>query len=339
MQCRLPGDRVCVAGSGTLLQWRGALLAAFMALAPTPTQAQAAWPQRAVRIVLPFSAGGTTDVPGRILAQRLAEELGQAVIVDNKPGAGSTIGTEFVARAKPDGYTLLLMSPAHVIGPSLYPSIAYNAVADFAPITRIALGAYVMVAHPGLAVSTVSELIARARAEPGRIDFVSSGNGSTQHLVGALFASMAGVELNHVPYRGSGPATQDLIAGLVKLGFPGTPIAIPLVKSGRLRALAVTTPRRLPELPDVPTLAEAGVPGYEATVWLGLLAPVGTPRDIIERLRLAVARALGSPEVERQIAVTGMEVSLTTPEEMGEFLRRELDKWGRIARDSGARVN
>jgi tripartite-type tricarboxylate transporter receptor subunit TctC len=297
------------------------------------------YPSRPVRLVLPFSAGGTTDVPGRVLAQRLSVLLGEQFFVDNRPGAGSTIGTGYVAKAKPDGYTLLLMSPTHVIAPHLYKSVEYDALKDFTPVAKFASGAYVVVAHPSLGVKTLPELIALAKAHPDQIDFASSGNGSTQHLVGALFASMAGIRINHIPYRGSGPATEDLVAGHVKLGFAGTPIAIPQIKSGHLLALAVTTPNRIAELPDVPTVAEAGVPGYDATVWLGLLAPAGTPSDIVALLNREMAQALEDPEARKQIEATGMEISLSSPEAFGQFLRAEYEKWGKVVRASGAAIN
>lgn len=308
------------------------------ALAPVAVQAQG-YPNRPIRLVLPFSPGGTTDTPGRIIAQRLGEALGQPIIVENKPGAGSTIGTDFVAKAKPDGYTLLLTSTTHVLSPHLYKHLPYDPLKDFEPVTLVASGPYVLVVNPSLPVKSVRELIALAKAQPGKIDYATSGNGSSQHLVGALFASMAGIELNHVPYRGSGPATADLIGGQVKVGFPGTPIALPHIKSGRLRALAVTTKARSPELPDVPTIAESGVPGYEATIWLGLLAPAGTPREIIDRLQSEVSKVLRIPDLQKSVLSTGMEATSMTPEEFGAFLRSEYEKWGKVVREAHAVVN
>ena len=308
------------------------------ALASVAAEAQG-YPNHPIRMVVPFSPGGTTDTPGRIIAQRLSEALGQPIIVENKPGAGSTIGTDFVAKAKPDGYTLLLTSTTHVLSPHLYKNLPYDPLKDFEPITLVASGPYVLVVNPSLPVKSVRELIALAKAQPGKIDYATSGNGSSQHLVGALFASMAGIQLNHVPYRGSGPATADLIGGQVKVGFPGTPIALPHIKSGRLRALAVTTKTRSPELPDVPTIAESGVPGYEATIWLGLLAPAGTPREIIDRLNSEVSKVLRNPEVQKSVLATGVEATSMTPEEFGRFLHSEYEMWGKVVREAHAVVN
>ncbi len=297
------------------------------------------YPLHPIRMVLPFSPGGTTDVPGRMIAQRLAEALGQPVIVENHPGAGSTIGTELVARAKPDGYTLLLTSTTHVIGDALYKGLRYKPLEDFTPIMRIASGPYVLVVHPSLPVYSVQDLIALAKARPGKIDFASSGNGSFQHLVGALFCAMAGIQLTHVPYRGSGPATADLIGGQVKVGFPGTPIALPHIKAGRLRALAVTTSTRAAELPEVPTIAESGVPGYEATVWLGLLAPAGAAQDIVDKLYKEIENLLRAQEVRQNILATGVEVDILGPEDFARYLKSEHDKWSKVVRDSGVQVN
>ncbi len=309
-----------------------ALLAAAAALAQD-------YPARPVRVVIPLSPGGTTDVPGRMIAARLSEALGHQFFVENKPGAGGIIGADFVAKAKPDGYTLLLTATPHVITANLYKNLPYHALTDFAPVIRVASGPYVLLVHPSLGVNSVRELVALAKREPGKIDFASSGNGSAQHLVGALFTSMAGIQLTHVPYKGSGPATADLISGVVKVGFPGTPIAIPHLKAGRVKALGVTTSHRSPQMPEVPTIAEAGVPGYEATVWLGLLAPAGVPREIIARLNGEIARILKLPEVQQNLASTGVEPTPTTPEEFGAFLRAEYDKWGRVVRETGATVN
>lgn len=303
-----------------------------------PASAQT-YPSRPVRIIIPLSSGGTTDVPGRIVAQRLSESLGQQFFVENRPGAGGIIGADAVAKAKPDGYTLLLTATPHVITPGLYKSIPYNAVTDFAPVTRIASGPYVLVVHPSLGVNSIRELVALAKAQPGKIDFASSGNGSAQHLVGALFASMAGVNINHVPYKGSGPATADMISGIVKLGFPGTPIAIPHLKAGRLKALGVTTSRRSAQLPDVPTIAEAGVPGYEAIVWVGLLAPLATPREIIIRLNSEIVKMLRLPEVEQLLQASGVDPTPTTPEEFGAYVKSEFDKWQKVVKESGATAN
>src|SRR5512134_2706817 len=230
-----------------------ALAIPVLALSLVAAAAAQTYPSRPVRIVIPLSPGGTTDVPGRIIAQKLSETLGQNFFVENRAGAGGTIGSDFVAKSKPDGYTLLLTATPFVITPHVYKKMPYDALTDFAPVVRIASGPYVLVVHPSLGVNSVKELIAAAKKEPGKIDFASSGNGSAQHLVSELFMYMAGIKLNHVPYKGSGPAQNDLMAGIIKVSFVGTPIAIPHMKSGKLKALGVSTAKRSPEMPDVPT--------------------------------------------------------------------------------------
>jgi len=316
---------------------RTALAAALLAVA---VQAAAQpYPSRPIRMVVPLSPGGFADTPARMITPRLSEALGQQVFVENKPGAGATIGTEFVAKSKPDGYTLLFTGTPHVISPALYKNLPYDPLKDFEPIIHVAAGPYVLVVNPQLPVRSVQELIAAAKAQPGRIDYASSGNGSAQHLVSALFASMAGIELNHVPYKGSGPAMQDLLGGQVKVSFAGIPNVMPHVKAGKLRALAVSTPKRSPDLPDIPTVAEAGVPGYDATLWLVILAPLGTPNEIVQKLYAETEKVLRNPEVQQQIATTGVEVSIIGPRELPEFMRRESDKWIKVARDSGATIN
>lgn len=314
-------------------------LVLFLVLLLAGTAQAQNYPSRPIRLVLPFAAGGLVDVPGRILAQKLSEALGQPVVVENRAGAGSTIGADNVAKSKPDGYTLMITSTTHVISANLYKQLPYDSLRDFTMVTKLAEGPYVLVVHPSLAAKSVADLVSLAKAQPGRIDYASSGNGSSQHLVAALFCAMSGAPLNHIPYKGSDRATQDIIGGQVKVGFVGTPIALPHVKSGRLRALAVSTVRRSAELPGVPTLAEAGVPGYEATIWMGLFAPAGLPREIVARLHGEIGRLLAAPEARAAIAATGLEVSLSTPEEFSVFVRAEHDKWGKVVRETGATVN
>ncbi|HXR59225.1 MAG TPA: tripartite tricarboxylate transporter substrate binding protein [Burkholderiales bacterium] len=312
---------------------------ALLLLVISPLGFPQKYPTHPVRLVIPFSAGGLVDVPGRLIAARLSEALGQPVVVDNKPGAGSTIGADSVAKARPDGYTLMITSTTHVISANLYRKLPYDPLKDFAPVMKLGEGPYVLLVHPSLGARSVAELIALARAQPGRIDYVSSGNGSSQHLVAALFCALAHVELNHVPYKGSGQAMQDLAGGQVKVGFVGTPNALPHLKAGRLRALAVTTRKRSAELPEVPTLDEAGVPGYEATIWMGLFAPAGTPREILTKLETEVGRVLSQADAKAQMAATGVEVSLSGAEEFSAFVRAEHEKWGKVVRDTGATVN
>jgi tripartite-type tricarboxylate transporter receptor subunit TctC len=301
--------------------------------------AHAEYPERPIRIIVPFAPGGFTDVAARILQKELGAAIGQAVIVENKAGAGSTIGTAEVAKAKPDGYTLAMVSTTHVISPHLYKQMPYDALRDFTPVMRLAEGPYVLVVHPSFPARSVAELVALAKKEPGTIDYASSGNGSAQHLVGALFMRMTGAELNHVPYKGSNQAMSDVLGGQVKVSFVGVPNALPNLANGKLRALGVSTAKRYADLPNVPTIAEAGVPGFEATVWLGLLAPPGTPREVVQRLNAEVVRVLAAPEAKRLMASAGVEVATSSPEEFGRLLQSEFERWGKVVRETGATVN
>src|SRR3954469_5732634 len=285
-------------------------LAALAAAASLPQPANAQnYPNHPVRLVVPFSAGGAADVPGRILTQKLTEALGQQVVVDNRPGAGSTIGADNVAKSPPDGYSLLTISNTHFVSAALYKKLPYDSVADFAPITQVTSAPNIIVVHPSLPARAVKELIALAKAKPRQIDYASSGNGSTQHLTGALFCKMAGIEMTHIPYRGSGQVTADLLGGQVMVGFPGIAGMLPHIKSGRLRALGVTSAKRSPELPDVPTIAEAGVKGYEMVAWFGIAGPKGLPRDIQTRLHADILKVLKTPEMQRSLRNVGQEVA------------------------------
>ena len=315
------------------------LLVSILLLGACSAGLAQSWPSRPVRMVIPLSPGGFADVPGRILAAELSRQLGKTVYVENRPGAGGTIGADVVAKSAGDGYTFLFTGTPHVIAPWIYKKHPYDAVKDFEPIALVASGPYVLVVNPQLPVHSVRELIAAAKAQPGKIDYASSGNGSAQHLVSALFASMAGIELNHVPYKGSGPAMQDLLSGQVKLSFAGIPNVLPQVKAGRLRALAVSTPKRSPDLPDTPTVAEAGVPGYEATLWLDLAAPLGTPGEIVQRLYAETAKALQDPDLQRGFRAAGVEPTLLGPAELAKFVQAEYEKWGRVVRQTGATIN
>jgi len=315
------------------------ILLAVAALSAALSASAQPYPDRPVKIIVPFGPGGFTDVAARILQKELGPVLGQAVIIENRPGAGSTIGTDAVAKAAPDGYTLAMISTAHVISPHVYKSIPYDAIKDFTPVMRLAEGPYVLAVHPSLPVKNVADLIALAKAKPGVIDFASSGNGSSQHLVGALFCSMAGVQLNHVPYKGSNQAINDAIGGQVKVTFAGVPNVLPNVASGKLKALAVTTSTRYAEMPDVPTIAEAGVPGYDATIWLGLIAPRNTPHEIVQKLNADITRILSTPEAKKLMASAGVDVATSTPEQFGQLLQSEMDRWGKVVRETGATVN
>jgi len=297
------------------------------------------WPAKPVRIVVPLGAGGFADVPARILAPQLGQQLGGAFVVENRPGAGSTIGADQVAKSEPDGYTWLFTATPHVISAHLYKSLPYDPLKSFTPVGRVAAGPYVLVVHPSLGVKTVAELIAAAKAAPGKIDYASSGNGSAQHLVTALFAKSAGIELNHIPYKGSSGATQDLLGGRVKVNFAGVPNVINHVRAGKLIALGVSTAQRWPDLPDVPTIAEAGVPGFEATLWLCMLAPAGTPEDLVNRVSGALDKSLQDPEVLKQLRVAGIAPSYLPPKEFGAFLRSEYERWGQVVKETGATIN
>jgi len=297
------------------------------------------YPSRAVRVIVPFSPGGAVDGPMRLLADGLSKRLGQAVFVENKPGAGATIGTELVAKSPPDGYTLLLASQTNAISATLYTRLSFDPIDDFAPISLIGREPGVIVVNPSLPVHTLQELIAYVKAHPGEVDYASSGNGSGQHLFAALLCSMTGMKMNHVPYRGSGQATADLIGGQVKVAIPGTAGMVGHIRSGKLRALAVTGAKRSPQLPDVPTVAEAGVPGYEAYVWMGLLAPKGTPPPIVERLNRGVVAVLSTDEVKRYMDSAGIEIVGSTPAQFGSFYRAEKDLWAKVIRETGARID
>ncbi|MBI4293411.1 MAG: tripartite tricarboxylate transporter substrate binding protein [Betaproteobacteria bacterium] len=313
-------------------------LAVVLFLVASQAMAQG-WPSRPVRIVVPLASGGFADVPARILAPRLAAQIGRPFYVENRPGAGGTIGADLVAKSEPDGHTLLFTATPHVISAHLYKALKYDALKDFTPVALIASGPYALVVNSQMPVSSVLELIAAAKAQPGKIDFASSGNGSAQHLVAALFNSMAGIDMNHVPYKGSGQAMQDLLSGQVKVSFAGIPNVLAHVRGGRLRALAVTTAARWPDIPEVPTVAEAGVPGYEATLWLALLAPAATPGEIVQRLYSEISKAIQDPEMLQNLRSAGIAPSLLGPQELGAFIGAEHEKWGRVVRATGATVN
>jgi tripartite-type tricarboxylate transporter receptor subunit TctC len=297
------------------------------------------YPSRSIRVVVPFSPAGAVDGPMRLIAQELGKRLGQAVVVENKPGAGATIGTDVVAKAPPDGYTLLLASQTNAISATLYSKLPFDPIEDFAPITLIGREPGVVVVNPAVPAKSLQAFIAYVKAHPGEVNFASSGNGSGQHLFAALLASKTGMKMNHVPYRGSGQATTDLLSGVVSMAIPGTAGMVGHIKAGRLRALAVTGAARSPQLPDVPTVMESGVPGYEAYVWMGLLAPKGTPPAIVERLNREVAAVLGEDAVKRYMANAGIEIVGSTSVDFGTFYRAQRDLWAKVIHDTGAHVD
>ena len=322
---------------------RGRVAAASIALAlplvATPPLLAQDYPNRPMKVVVPFSPGGAVDGPMRVIAQGLSKRLGEQVFVENKPGAGATIGADIVAKAAPDGYTLLLASQTIAISATLYKKLPFDPMEDFAPITLIGREPGVLVVNPALPVKTLQELVAYAKERPGQLDYASSGNGSGQHLFAALLASMTGMKLNHVPYKGSAQATTDVLGGQVMISIPGTAGMVGHIKAGKLRALAVTGATRSPQLPDVPTVMESGVPGYEAYVWMGLFAPKGTPAPIIDKLQHEIVAVLDAPEVKSYMATAGIEIVGSTPAEFGKFFRSERDLWAKVIRETGAKVD
>jgi tripartite-type tricarboxylate transporter receptor subunit TctC len=271
----------------------------------------------------------------RILGQKLSISLGQPFVIENKAGAGSTIGTDFVAKAAPDGYTLVMVSTTHVISPAIYAKLPYDPIKSFTPVSKLVDSAYVLMVNPKVPVNSVADYIALAKAQPDKIHYASSGNGSSQHLMGGMFAAMTGTKLIHVPYKGSSGAASDLVAGVVESSFAGVPNAMAQVPAGRLKALAVTTAKRIPQLPDVPTMQEAGVPGYEASVWLGLLAPAGTPKEIVARLNAEIAKVMSAPDTKKELYAAGVESDISSPEALGSLMSREMERWGKVIKDAG----
>jgi tripartite-type tricarboxylate transporter receptor subunit TctC len=309
-------------------------------LAASPASGQQGYPSKPIRMVLPYPPGGGSDTIGRPLAQKLTESLGQQVVVENRGGANGNIGMEHAARAAPDGYTIVLALTAQLaVNPGLYARVPYDPVKDFAPITLLGTGTYILVVHPSLPVKSVKQLVALAKAQPGQIAYSSSGNGSGGHLAAELLNSMAGIKMLHVPYKGGGPALMDLIAGQVQVLFSTQLASWPHIQSGRIRALAVSTARRPASIPDLPTVAEAGLPGYDAGVWYGILAPAGTPREIIARLNAELVRALNLPDYRKFLLSNGIEPIGSPPEQLGQYIKTELVKWAKVVKDAGVRVD
>src|SRR5688572_22535437 len=311
----------------------------FLSLTHATVCAQT-YPQRPVRIIVPVAAGGATDILTRTLAQRLATAWGQQVLTDNRPGGGSNVGFEIVAQAPADGYTLLMAQPAFTVNVSLYKKLAYDPLRDFAAVTLVASGANVLVIHPSVPAYTVKDFIALARAKPGQLNYASSGNGSTPHLSGELFKTMAGVNITHIPYKGAGASISDLLGGHVDLAFVSLSSVAPQLTAKRLRALAVTSAKRSTLMPDLPTFAEAGLKGIEVSGWYGVLAPAGAAKEIISRLHADISRALTQADVIRTLASAGLEAAApNTPEEFSAHLRAEILKWAKVVKTSGARAD
>ena len=321
----------------TLFRTAAAIAIALFALG---ANAQAPYPNKPVRLVVPFPAGGTTDILARAVAQKLTETMGQTVVIDNRPGAAGNIGAELVAKSPPDGYTLLMGTVGtHAINASLYAKMPYDHVRDFAPVILVAGVPNVLVIHPSVPVNSVQELIAYGKANPGKLNFASSGSGTSIHLAGELFKTMSGVQMTHVPYKGSAQALADLIGGQVQLMFDNLPSALPHIKSGKLKALAVTSLQRSTALPDLPTIAESGLPGFDANSWFGILAPAGTPKDIIDRWNSEVAKWLASPEAREKLASQGAILAGRSPEDFAQHIATETAKWQKVVKESGAKVD
>jgi tripartite-type tricarboxylate transporter receptor subunit TctC len=302
-------------------------------------QAQDAYPSKPIRLILPFPPGGGTDILGRLVAERLGARLGQPVVIDNRGGAGGNLGAEAAAHSAPDGYTLLLAATTLAISPSLYKKLAYDPVKDLAPISLVATVPNVMITHPSVPAKTLQEFIALAKSRPGELNFGSGGSGTSNHLGGELFNMVAGVKLVHIPYKGVNLAMNDAMAGNIQLVVIGIPAAAPQIKAGKLRALAVIAPQRSPALPEVPTVAEAGLPDFDVTTWYGLLAPAATPRAIIARLNAEVVQSMQAPDLKERLAGMGTDPLTSTPEEFGAYINREIAKWGDVVRKAGLKAD
>jgi len=312
------------------------LLFAFAAI---PLASAQTYPDKPIRMVVPFAAGGTSDILARFVAPPLTAALGQTVIVDNRPGAGSNLGSEIVAKAPPDGYTLIMATPALASNQALYGKLNYDPVNGFAPVTLVAEIPIALVVHPSMPTKTVKELIALAKANPGKLNFGSSGNGGIGHLVGEMFKSAAGINMVHVPYKGNSPALIDLMSGVLNLTFTDIAGGMPYIKAGKMRSLAIASAKRSSQLPTVPTMIEAGVPGFVATTWFAVFATGGTPQPIVNRLNSEIVKSLQQPEMREKLTGLGCEVIGNKPEELAAFLRAETTKWAKVIKESGAKVD
>jgi len=311
------------------------LLAAFL---PEPAFAQV-YPSKPIRLIVPFAAGGGNDNVARLVGKRLADGLGQPVLVDNRPGAGGVVGAELAAKSAPDGYTLFLGGVgSHAINPNLHDKLPYDPIRDFSPVALLAQAPLILVVHPSVPAGNIAEFVAYARARPGRLNFASNGNGSSSQLAAVMFGSMAGADMVHVPYKGLAPALSDLLSGQVQLMFSSVVAILPHIKAGKLRGLAVTGAKRLASMPELPTIAESGLPRYEASSWYGILAPAGTPRDIVVRLNAELAKALEQPEVRSSLLAEGAEPVGGSPEQFAAHIRAEKERLGKIIRDAHIRL-
>ena len=315
------------------------LAAALFACGVSFAQAPDSYPGKPIRFILPFPPGGGTDILGRLIAERLAANLGQPVLIENRGGAGGNVGAEAAAKSAPDGYTIVLAAPSLAISPSLYSKLNYDPLRDFAPVSLVATVPNVMVTQPSIPAQTLREFIALAKAKPGAMNFGSGGNGTSNHLAGELFNIVAGVTLVHVPYKGVNLAMNDVLTGRIELVVIGVPAAAPHLKAGKLRALALIAPRRSAALPDVPTVAEAGLPDFEVTTWYGVLAPAATPRPIIARLNAELVKIMHGAEMQERLASLATEPKTSTPEEFSAHIKQEIAKWGEVVRKAGLKVD
>ena len=309
----------------------------LFALAAAPALAQDAYPTKPVKIIVAYPAGGANDIVARAIGQELAQELGQPMVIENKSGAAGVIGADAAAKSAPDGYTLFMAAGAHTLAPSLHKSLPYDIVRDFQPISLAALGTYLLVVHPSVPAKSVKELIELAKANPGKLNFASSGAGAPPHLAGVMFQKLAGVELNHIPYRGDTPAITDLMAGQVQLAFLSIQPLIPQVKAGTLRALAITSGKRSAAVPELPTVAESGLPGYDIGTWWGLLAPAKTPRPIVDRLAAAMRKATAVPSVKERFAAGGNTAQSSLPDEFAAMIKSEVERYRELASAAGVK--
>ena len=324
-----------------MITHRMKLLIGFLAMAPASSpDAGEVYPNKPVRLVVPFGAGGTGDILARVIGQHLSTGLGQQVVIDNRPGAGGNIGADVVAKAAPDGYTLLLAANStHGANVSLYKKMPFDPVKDFAPVTLLASVSNLLLVHPSVPANSIKELIALAKSKPGQLNFASSGNGTSTHLAGELFKSMAGVDIVHIPYKSGAPAVTDLLSGHVTMLFNSTLAVLPHVKAGKLKALGISSVYRSPVLPEMPTIAESGLPGFEVTAWFGILAPAGTPKEIIHRLHAEIVKVLRLPEVKARLSDQGAEPVGNTPERFAAYIQAEIAKWAEVVKVSGARLD
>ena len=315
-----------------------AIVAVSALLACTAACAQN-FPAKPVRFVVPYAAGGGVDIVTRTLAQKLTEQTGQSFVVENRPGGNANIASEAVAKATPDGYLLLMGSPANAVNGSLFAKLPYDTLRDFAPVSLIGYGPLVLVVHPSVPARTVKELVALCKAKPGQINYASGGNGTSQHLAAELLRVTTKITVVHVPYKGAAPAMVDLIGGQLAFMFNNTLEVLPYVKAARLRPLGVAAAQRTAVMPDVQTFAEAGYPGFEATVWWGVLAPAATPKDVIAKLNAEIVKAMRAPDMKEKFAALGAETTPSTPEQFGVFLKKEIDKWAGVIKESGIRAD